>query len=120
MNKGDLIPHLFRTEYRKLVSVLGKRFGFDHIEVAEDIASETFLTATQTWGVGGVPENPVGWLHHVARNKAKNYLKRQALFETKVAPALVSERNGAGLDIDLSPKNINDSQLSMMFAICHP
>ena len=28
----ELIPHLFRTEYRKIVSVLCKHFGFDQIE----------------------------------------------------------------------------------------
>ena len=28
MGQGELIPHLFRTEYRKIVSVLGTRFGF--------------------------------------------------------------------------------------------
>jgi len=59
MTDGDLIPHLFRTEYRKIVSVLSKRFGFNQIEIAEDITSDTFLTATQTWGVNGLPENPV-------------------------------------------------------------
>src|SRR5689334_23026805 len=31
MEHGELIPHLFRIEYRKIVSVLSKRFGFDQI-----------------------------------------------------------------------------------------
>ena len=53
-----LIPHLFRTEYRKIVSVLCKHFGFDQIEIAEDIASDTFLTASETWGLKGIPANP--------------------------------------------------------------
>jgi len=33
----ELIPNLFRTEYRKIVSVLTKTFGFERIEIAEDI-----------------------------------------------------------------------------------
>jgi RNA polymerase sigma factor (sigma-70 family) len=119
MNTGEVIPHLFRTEYRKIVSVLCKRFGFDQIEIAEDIASETFLTATQTWGIEGTPINPSAWLYVVAKNKAKNYLQRQLVFENKVA--LEFERESSyELSIDLSPQNINDSQLQMMFAICHP
>jgi RNA polymerase sigma factor (sigma-70 family) len=119
MNTGDVIPHLFRTEYRKIISVLCKRFGFDQIEIAEDIASETFLTAAQTWGIEGTPVNPSGWLYVVAKNKAKNYLQRQLVFENKVA--LEFERESSyELPIDLSPQNINDSQLQMMFAICHP
>ena len=53
MSSANLIPHLFRTEYSKIVSVLVKRFGLEHLEIAEDIASDTFLTATQSWGIEG-------------------------------------------------------------------
>ncbi|HXB45195.1 MAG TPA: DUF6596 domain-containing protein [Puia sp.] len=120
MNNEGLIPHLFRTEYTKIVSVLCKRFGFDEIEVAEDIASETFLTATHTWGMDAVPQNPVAWLYTVAKNKAKNYLQRNAVFKNKVMPELKNSLESFQEEIDLSPQNINDSQLQMMFAICHP
>ena len=121
MEQHELIPHLFRTEYRKIVSVLCKRFGFDQIEIAEDIASDTFLTAAQNWGLGSFPENPTAWLYNVAKNKAKNYLQRNFVFENKISPQI---KKTAGdfheKDIDLSPQNIKDSQLQMMFAICHP
>jgi RNA polymerase sigma factor (sigma-70 family) len=121
MNKGPLIPHLFRTEYRKIVAVLCRHFGFAQIENAEDIASDTFLVAAQTWGIEGTPENPTAWLYAVAKNKAKNYLQRGRLFENKIAPELkVSTPDFQEPEIDLSPQNINDSQLQMMFTICHP
>ena len=68
----ELLPKLFRTEYSKITSVLSKLFGFDHIEIAEDIASDTFLLATQTWSVKGTPDNPAAWLYTVAKNKAKD------------------------------------------------
>lgn len=118
---AELLPHLFRTEYRKIVSVLGKRFGFDQLEIAEDIASDTFLTAAETWGLKGLPANPTAWLYNVAKNKAVNYLERNEVFDQKIAPELKREsKEDQEPDIDLSPKNINDSQLQMMFAICHP
>lgn len=121
MNQQELIPHLFRTEYRKIVSVLGKRFGFDQFEVAEDIASETFLTAAQSWGFEGIPQNPTAWLYTVAKNKAKNHLFRDKLFYDKIAPEVKRIITGHNtLEIDLSAQNIIDSQLQMMFAICHP
>jgi RNA polymerase sigma-70 factor (ECF subfamily) len=91
------------------------------VEIAEDIASETFLSAAQIWGMNGLPPNPVAWLYQVAKNKAKNHLQRESVFETKIIPELkkgMSER--AEPEIDLSPRNINDSQLQMMFAICNP
>lgn len=121
MEQQELIPHLFRTEYRKIVSVLCKRFGFDQIENAEDIASDTFLTAAQTWAFKGVPANPIAWLYSVAKNKAKNYLLREHTFENRISSEiknLDSDYQEPG--IDLSPQNINDSQLQMMFAICQP
>ena len=121
MKNEAVIPHLFRMEYRKIVAVLSKRFGFEQIEIAEDIASDTFLTATQTWGMNGLPENPVAWLYSVAKNKARNHLQRNNVFEHKIAPELKSNAaSSLEPDIDLSPKNIIDSQLQMMFAICHP
>jgi RNA polymerase sigma-70 factor (ECF subfamily) len=121
MNHKELIPHLFRTEYRKIVSVLCRRFGFEQIETAEDIAGDTFLTAAQTWSMNGIPENPTAWLYHVAKNKAKNVIRRKSFFTTEVIPELMNEPSAAETDeIDLSTANINDSQLRMMFAVCHP
>lgn len=121
MQQQDLIPNLFRTEYRKIVSVLCKHFGLAQIEIAEDIASDTFLTAAQTWPLNGIPTNPVAWLYTVAKNKTKNYLQRQHLFESKISNELaISSALFQQDEIDLSPQNIHDSQLQMMFAICHP
>ena len=121
MYTGELIPHLFRTEYRKIVSVLCRHFGFDQMETAEDIASETFLTAAQTWGLNGAPQNPTAWLYHVAKNKARTWLQRNSVFEKRIAPEIKKTSSATfEQEIDLSPQNINDSQLQMMFAICHP
>jgi len=121
MEERILLPHLFRTEYRKIVSVLCHLFGIEHIETAEDIVSDTFLTATETWSVNGIPENPTAWLYTVAKNKTKNVLKRHALFEQKLSPQIkYSSEKITDIEIDLSQKNITDSQLAMMFTICNP
>ena len=121
MNQTQLIPHLFRTEFRKIVSVLCKSFGMEHMETAEDLASETFLSAMETWAYNGVPENPTAWLYTVAKNKAKNYLNRNQLFNKKIAPDLKrANSTESTVNIDLSEENISDSQLQMLFAICHP
>ena len=121
MQPQELLPHLFREEYSKIIVVLCKRFGFEQIEIAEDIAGETFLTAAQTWGLNGAPANPVAWLYTVAKNKAKNQLQRQSIYENKVMPKVTGTSSAFyEEDIDLSPQHISDSQLQMMFAICHP
>jgi len=121
MQQQEIIPHLFRTEYRKIVSVLCRHFGFDQISIAEDLASDTFAIAAQTWGIKGIPPNPTAWLYTVAKNKAKNHLQREIIFDQKISPEIQhSTPQYDETDIDLSPQNINDSQLQMMFAICHP
>jgi RNA polymerase sigma factor (sigma-70 family) len=120
MEQTDLIPHLFRTEYRKIVSVLCKLFGIDHIETAEDIVSNTFLAASELWVTKGVPPNPTAWLYAVAKNKTKDFLKRDANFALNISRELKQDSPWAEIEVDLSDQNITDSQLAMMFVTCHP
>lgn len=123
MKEQELIPHLFRTEFSKITTVLCKLFGLDYIEDAEDIAGETFAAALESWPHKGVPQNPVGWLYAVAKNKAINRLKRRQTFSQKVlkeAKQLHQGREQTGINFDLSEQNIADSQLRMLFAVCHP
>jgi RNA polymerase sigma-70 factor (ECF subfamily) len=119
MEEKQLIPNLFRTEFSKIVSVLCKTFGIANLHLAEDITSETFLVATETWSLKGVPQNPKAWLYAVAKNKAKDYFKRKSLFTDKIVPTL---SNADHLDyiIDLSEENIEDSQLRLLFTVCNP
>jgi RNA polymerase sigma-70 factor (ECF subfamily) len=119
MEQPELIPHLFRTEYRKIVSVLCYLFGIDHIEIAEDIVSDTFVLATELWIVKGTPVNPTAWLYKVAKNKTKDYLKHNTIFAQKVSREL-QYNTITEIELDLTYQNIYDSQLAMMFAICHP
>lgn len=121
MEQHELIPHLFRTEFRKITAVICKHFGIDYINIAEDLASETFLSALETWAYKGLPENPTAWLYSVAKNKAKNYIIRNKIFTEKISVQIkyTGQKNDE-IDIDLSDKNIIDSQLQMLFAICHP
>jgi RNA polymerase sigma-70 factor (ECF subfamily) len=121
MEQQELLPHLFRSEFSKITAVLCKLFGIQHIEIAEDIAGDTFLAAFESWTYKGVPPNPTAWLYTVAKNKAKNYLKRSNLFTDKIAEQLKHAANETGeIEINLSDQNITDSQLQMLFAICHP
>jgi RNA polymerase sigma-70 factor (ECF subfamily) len=122
MEQKELLPKLFRSEYQKIVSVLCSLFGIKHIEIAEDIVSDTFLSATEVWAINGTPDNPVAWLYTVAKNKTKNYFKHNSIFEQKVSPELMYQSQGFnnGPEIDLSEKNITDSQLAMIFTVCNP
>tara|TARA_R110001599_G_scaffold335402_10_gene552376 strand:- start:4009 stop:5244 length:1236 start_codon:yes stop_codon:yes gene_type:complete len=121
MQEKELIPHLFKTEYRKIISVLCKLFGIAHIEIAEDIVNDTFLLASETWGLKGIPEEPTAWLYFVAKNKTRDYFKRTKIFNEKISNDLKHNQSTSyELELDLSEENINDSQLQMLFAVCNP
>ena len=104
-----------------MAAVLCRLFGIEHITIAEDIVSDTFLLAAETWGLKGIPENPAAWLYTVAKNKAKDFLRRNETYNEKVSPAILQAANVKNeFEIDLSNTNIVDSQLQMMFTICNP
>ena len=120
MQQHELIPHLFRTEYSKIVAVLCNSFDLRHLEIAEDIASETFLKATEIWGIKGVPANPTAWLYTVAKNKIKDYFKHNSVVERQVKEAVKLNDIETALDFEFSHQNIADSQLAMIFSVCNP
>lgn len=120
VENNTLLPQLFRTEFGKITSVLAKHFSLEHIEVAEDIASETFLLAMETWPYKGVPENPTAWLYAVAKNKAKNFIHRGKIIDRVHSELIPTIEKSENSDVDLSDENIRDSQLRMLFALCHP
>lgn len=103
-----------------MTAVLCRHFGLHHMDIAEDIASDTFLKASEHWALNGIPDNPTAWLYTVARNKAKDYFKRTAIFETKVRNEIIPESIENEGEFDYNGRIIADSQLAMIFAVCNP
>ena len=118
MPHSQLLSDLFRKEYAKMVAVLCRHFGFSHLEIAEDIVSDTFLKAYELWETQPLPPNPTAWLYTVAKNKAKDYEKHVAIFQNKVKKVLTPTERSEELTFETS--EINDSQLEMLFNICDP
>lgn len=120
MQQDELIPHLFRGEYSKIIAVLYHSYKLKNLEIAEDIASETFLKATEIWGIKGVPDNPTAWLYTVAKNKVKDYFKHNAVAEKQLKEAAKQCETETENDVEFSHQNISDSQLAMIFSVCDP
>jgi len=120
MDSKELSP-VFRNEFSKIVAVISKTFGLEHLQLAEDIVSETFLFALETWDSKGMPDDPPAWLYTVAKNKMNKFFQRDKIYKRTVMPHL-KERGAAIIEEEnfFSIENIKDSQLQMMFAICNP
>ncbi len=123
-NINQLVDHLFRHESGKMIAVLSRLLGLQNIEAAQDIVQDTLLQAMNTWGFKGIPGNPSAWLYRVAKNKAIDFLRREKKFR-EVSPQysylLQSEYTLSSTVNHLFLENeIQDSQLRMMFACCHP
>lgn len=119
------VDHLFRHESGKLVSVLSKLLGLEHLETAQDIVQDTLLQALSTWTYNGLPDNPPAWLTRVAKNKAIDYLRRGKNFKVNISPQysyLLRSEYVLTPTINqlFAEEEIQDSQLRMIFACCHP
>jgi len=121
---NQIIGHLFRREAGKMAAVLTRMLGFQSLDLAEDIVQDTLLKALSVWKIKGIPENPSAWLYKVAKRKAIDCIRQYQVHEQHhrtLAPSLKSEWT-------LSPTvnrlffedEIEDSQLRMIFACCHP
>src|SRR6188474_1800677 len=123
-NIDQLVDHLFRHEWGKMIAVLSRLLGLQNLETAHDIVQDSLLQAMNTWSFKGIPDNTSAWLYRVAKNKAIDFLRREKKFK-EVSPQysylLQSEYTLASTVNNLFLENeIQDSQLRMMFACCHP
>ncbi|GJM35881.1 MAG: DNA-directed RNA polymerase sigma-70 factor [Saprospiraceae bacterium] len=116
----QLVEHLFRTEYGKLVATMTRIFGTSHIQLAEDIVQETLISALDHWSIEGIPSNPVGWLVQVAKRKALNELKRNKMMQKHHQSGGLSQDPSYQIGAVFLQDEIKDSQLRMIFTCCHP
>jgi RNA polymerase sigma factor (sigma-70 family) len=117
---AGLVEHFFRREAGRLVSVLTRLFGWRNFDLVEDMVQATLLDALQAWRVQ-VPDNPSGWVHRIAKNKILDALRRDKIGQRVTAEiAATRPMREEGLGELFLDTEIEDSQLRMMFACCHP
>ena len=82
------------------------------------------LKALRLWPFQGVPEDPSAWLLQAARHGAIDQLRRRAAWKRK-ADAMEERLRAevlreAGASRDDHEDKLDDDQLAMIFACCHP
>ena len=118
---APLVEHFFRREAGRLVAVLTRFFGWRNFDLVEEMVQATLLEALQSWRARGIPDNPSAWIHRVAKNKVVDSLRRTEITRrvTKDCIAL-RPTHDEGIDELFLDTAIEDSQLRMIFACCHP
>src|SRR5712664_981821 len=119
---SQLVEHLFRHEGAKMVAILTRIFGIEHLNLAEDVVQEALARALQTWPFYGVPKNPSAWIMRASRNLALDVVRRRKAFQNKQAEiSRLMDRDGATPDEAIfSEDEISDDRLRLMFVCCHP
>lgn len=108
---------VFRREWGPTVAALARWSG--DLTVAEDAVQEACAEALRSWPHDGVPDNPGGWLMTVARNRARDRLRRESVRPGKELAAVVDDNIRARTD-RTDPHPVRDDELRMMFTCAHP
>jgi len=107
---------VFRREWGPAVAALARWSG--DLTVAEDAVQEACAEALRTWPRDGVPDKPGGWLVTVARNRARDRLRRESVRPGKELAAVMDDIRARTEHTD--PHPVRDDELRMMFACAHP
>ena len=75
------LDQLIRSRWWAAVATLCRLTG--DLGAAEDAVQEACVVALEQWPSAGVPDNALGWLIGVARHKALDRLRREAIRGSK-------------------------------------
>ena len=91
------------------------------LDAAEETVQEALAAALVHWPVDGLPDNPGAWLMTVARNRARDHLRRRRRLHEKIE-ALAHEGDGSLEEPppEDDPAGILDDRLRLIFTCCHP
>jgi RNA polymerase sigma-70 factor, ECF subfamily len=118
------IGRIFREEYGRAVASLVRHLG--DIDLAEEAVQEAFAIAVQKWPSTGLPPSPAGWIITTGRNRAIDWLRRQASRDHRHSQAVLVHPGGDATRADPATltaeevSTVQDDRLRLIFTCCHP
>jgi RNA polymerase sigma-70 factor (ECF subfamily) len=121
---ADEVGRIFRAEYGRAVASLVRLLG--DIDLAEEAAQEAFAIAVRRWPAEGLPPSPAGWIITTGRNRAIDWLRREAGRRQRYAQAALAHPGtdatladpATRIEEEVSP--VRDDRLRLIFTCCHP
>ncbi|KAA2255957.1 RNA polymerase sigma factor [Solihabitans fulvus] len=108
------VAQAFRDEWGQVVATLIRITG--DWDLAEECAQDAFAQAVRNWPRDGVPRRPGAWLTTVARNRATDRLRRDAVGAAKLREVAAMPPEPYTED----DSGVPDDRLRLMFTCCHP
>jgi RNA polymerase sigma-70 factor (ECF subfamily) len=113
---GEVVAAVAQAHRRDWARVLASTAQLTRdLDLAEECTQDAYAQALQTWTQAGIPDRPGAWLTSVARNRARDALRRETAFR-RTLPLLVPEESVPGPDEGL----VDDDRLRLVFTCCHP
>lgn len=114
------VSRLLRDLAPQVLGAVARRHG--DFAAAEDAVQEALIAAVQQWPAQGIPQNPRGWLYHVALRRITDHL-RSEMARRRREDAVAGEVWAQWAfvpppDIDIAPDG--DDTLVLLFMCCHP
>ncbi|WP_234401862.1 RNA polymerase sigma factor, partial [Thermobifida halotolerans] len=114
----SVVASAFREEWGQIVATLIRITG--DWDLSEESTQDAFASALERWPVDGIPRRPGAWLTSVARNRAHDRLRRDAVGAAKLRElALLARADGAAENEDADGA-FPDDRLRLIFTCCHP
>jgi predicted RNA polymerase sigma factor len=112
--KNRRIEGLLREAAPRALAAVARRFG-DFAD-AEDAVQEATIDAARQWPAQGLPENPTGWLIHVASRRMTDRIRSEAARRNREEAVAAGEPAPGGPEEEQAA----DDTLLLMFMCCHP
>ncbi len=114
------IQRLLREVAPQVLGVVVRRYR--DFAACEDAVQEAFLAAAMQWSREGMPENPRGWLIHVASRRMTDQVRAEVARRQREAlvVSLVPPDEQIALAADTDGATERDDTLDLLFMCCHP
>jgi RNA polymerase sigma factor (sigma-70 family) len=116
--KSELGEHLLRELAPQALGAVIRRFG--DFSAAEDAVQEALLAAALQWPQEGVPDNPRGWLIHVAARRMTDHLRTELARRRREAVVLERAPDSELVVPPVDGQVEQDDTLILLFMCCHP
>jgi RNA polymerase sigma factor (sigma-70 family) len=114
------IEHLLRELAPQVLGAVARRHG--DFQAAEDAVQEALIAAAAQWPADGIPQNPRGWLYHVAIRRITDHLRGEMARrrrEDAVASQVWADWSFVPPpDVEVGVDG--DDTLVLLFMCCHP